>query len=555
MTKRIFKSMFIVALSIFVATIVLFMGVLYGYFSDLQQKQLQTQAELIVHGLENEGLSYIKNLDLENYRITWIENHGHVLYDNKTNHDEMENHQTREEVQEAIKYGTGDSSRYSTTLTEKFYYYAVKLSDGSILRVSTSQKTVLTLLLNMVQPILIIFICAFIFSLLLANYASKKIVKPLNNVNLDHPLDNEGYDELSPLLRRIHRQQMQIKEKNEELIQKKEEFTIITQGMQEGIVLLNTNLEILSMNQCARQIFHFEDTKQGFDFILLCHHAQLQELLEKAKSGKRGEIILTIHKRIYQIDISPIESNGNVSGIALFIFDVTEKTKTEQIRKEFSANVSHELKTPLQTISGCAELMMHGLVKPEDISKFSSTIYEEAQRMVKLIEDIIQLSHVEEGIYEMEWKQIDLYEVAKAVEKNLSIPAKKANVEVRVEGKSTYIITIPQLLQTILYNLCENAIKYNKPGGKVNICIQENKEEVYVEVSDTGIGIPNEYQDRIFERFYRVDQSHSKRVEGTGLGLSIVKHAVHLLKGSIRLESEIDKGTTMQLRFPKKGEN
>ncbi len=555
MTKRIFKSMFIVALSIFVATIVLFMGVLYGYFSDLQQKQLQTQAELIVHGLENEGFSYIKNLDLENYRITWIENHGHVLYDNKTNHDDMENHQTREEVQEAIKYGTGDSSRYSTTLTEKFYYYAVKLSDGSILRVSTSQKTVLTLLLNMVQPILIIFICAFIFSLLLANYASKKIVKPLNNVNLDHPLDNEGYDELSPLLRRIHRQQMQIKEKNEELIQKKEEFTIITQGMQEGIVLLNTNLEILSMNQCARQIFHFEDTKQGFDFILLCHHAQLQELLEKAKSGKRGEIILTIHKRIYQIDISPIESNGNVSGIALFIFDVTEKTKTEQIRKEFSANVSHELKTPLQTISGCAELMMHGLVKPEDISKFSSTIYEEAQRMVKLIEDIIQLSHVEEGIYEMEWKQIDLYEVAKAVEKNLSIPAKKANVEVRVEGKSTYITTIPQLLQTILYNLCENAIKYNKPGGKVNICIQENKEEVYVEVSDTGIGIPNEYQDRIFERFYRVDQSHSKRVEGTGLGLSIVKHAVHLLKGSIRLESEIDKGTTMQLRFPKKGEN
>lgn len=547
--------MFIVALSIFVATIVLFMGVLYGYFSDLQQKQLQTQAELIVHGLENEGFSYIKNLDLENYRITWIENHGHVLYDNKTNHDDMENHQTREEVQEAIKYGTGDSSRYSTTLTEKFYYYAVKLSDGSILRVSTSQKTVLTLLLNMVQPILIIFICAFIFSLLLANYASKKIVKPLNNVNLDHPLDNEGYDELSPLLRRIHRQQMQIKEKNEELIQKKEEFTIITQGMQEGIVLLNTNLEILSMNQCARQIFHFEDTKQGFDFILLCHHAQLQELLEKAKSGKRGEIILTIHKRIYQIDISPIESNGNVSGIALFIFDVTEKTKTEQIRKEFSANVSHELKTPLQTISGCAELMMHGLVKPEDISKFSSTIYEEAQRMVKLIEDIIQLSHVEEGIYEMEWKQIDLYEVAKAVEKNLSIPAKKANVEVRVEGKSTYITTIPQLLQTILYNLCENAIKYNKPGGKVNICIQENKEEVYVEVSDTGIGIPNEYQDRIFERFYRVDQSHSKRVEGTGLGLSIVKHAVHLLKGSIRLESEIDKGTTMQLRFPKKGEN
>lgn len=547
--------MFIVALSMFVATIVLFMGVLYGYFSDLQQKQLQTQAELIVHGLENEGLSYIKNLDLENYRITWIENHGHVLYDNKTNHDDMENHQTREEVQEAIKYGTGDSSRYSTTLTEKFYYYAVKLSDGSILRVSTSQKTVLTLLLNMVQPILIIFICAFIFSLLLANYASKKIVKPLNNVNLDHPLDNEGYDELSPLLRRIHRQQMQIKEKNEELIQKKEEFTIITQGMQEGIVLLNTNLEILSMNQCARQIFHFEDTKQGFDFILLCHHAQLQELLEKAKSGKRGEIILTIHKRIYQIDISPIESNGNVSGIALFIFDVTEKTKTEQIRKEFSANVSHELKTPLQTISGCAELMMHGLVKPEDISKFSSTIYEEAQRMVKLIEDIIQLSHVEEGIYEMEWKQIDLYEVAKEVEKNLSIPAKTANVEVRVEGKSTYITTIPQLLQTILYNLCENAIKYNKPGGKVNICIQENKEEVYVEVSDTGIGIPNEYQDRIFERFYRVDQSHSKRVEGTGLGLSIVKHAVHLLKGSIRLESEIDNGTTMQLRFPKKGEN
>lgn len=550
MTKRIFNSIIIVALSIFVATIVLFMGVLYGYFSDIQQTQLKTQTELIAQGLQNEGFSYIKNLDFGNYRITWIEDNGHVLYDNKKNHDDMENHQKREEVQEAIKFGTGDSSRYSTTLTEKFYYYAEKLKDGSILRVSTSQKTVLMLLMNMIQPILIIFILAFIFSLLLANYVSKKIVKPLNNVNLDHPLDNEGYDELSPLLRRIHRQQMQIKEKNEELKQKKEEFIIITQGMQEGILLLNKDLETISMNQCARNILNFDGKTEEFDFMLVCHNSQLQDLLEEARSGKRGEISISINKGIYQIDISPIQSNEVVSGIALFIFDITEKAKAEQIRKEFSANVSHELKTPLQTISGCAELMMHGLVKEKDISKFSSDIYDEAQRMITLIEDIIKLSHLEEGTYEMEWKQIDVYDLAEKVIKNLSMIAKKTNIQMNVEGKSVYINTIPQLMQTILYNLCENAIKYNKPGGKVKINIQENDKEVCVSVSDTGIGISHEYQDRIFERFYRVDQSHSKQVEGTGLGLSIVKHAVHLLQGNISLESEIDKGTRIQLRFP-----
>ncbi len=551
MTKRIFNSIITVALSIFVATTVLFMGVLYGYFSDIQQKQLKTQTELIAEGLQNEGFSYLKDLDFGNDRITWIEDNGRVLYDNKTNHDDMENHQKREEVQEAIKFGTGESFRYSTTLTEKFNYYAKKLDDGSILRVSVSQKTVLTLLMNMVQPILIIFIFAFIFSLLLANYVSKKIVKPLNNVDLDHPLENEGYDELSPLLRRIHRQQMKIKEKNEELKQKKEEFLIITQGMQEGIVLFNKDLETISMNQCARNILNYNGKTEEFDFMLICHNPQLQDLLEQARNGKRGEISLTINNGIYQLEISPIQSNEIVSGIALFIFNITEKAKAEQIRKEFSANVSHELKTPLQTILGCAEIMKRGMVKEKDISKFSSNIYDEAQRMITLIEDIIKLSHLEEGIYEMEWKQIDVYDLVEKVIKNLSMTAKKANIQMRVEGKVVYMNTVPQLMQTILYNLCENAIKYNKSGGNVKISLQETEKEVYIKVSDTGVGIPYEYQDRIFERFYRVDQSHSKRVEGTGLGLSIVKHAVHLLQGNISLESEIDKGTTIQLRFPK----
>ena len=444
MTKQIFKAVCLAAIAVFGASLVIIMGALYGYFSEMQMKQIRIQSELAARGVENNGLAYLDSLKDEEYRVTWIAADGTVKYDSRTDGRTMENHLEREEIREALSGGIGESARYSSTLMEQQLYCARKLADGTVLRLSGTQYTWWTLALGMQQPILLIASFAIGFSLFLAFRFSRKIVEPLNRLDLDSPRPEDIYEELSPLVSRIGSQKRQLKTQAE------------------------------------------------------------------------------------------------------------EKAKAEQMRREFTANVSHELKTPLQSISGCAELLLGGMVKPEDVPRFSRQIFSESQRMIVLIEDIIKLSHLDEVASDMQWENADLYELAERTAATLMPAAEKAGVLLLLTGKKSVLYGIPQLLSGIIFNLCDNAIKYNHPGGNAVIHISDDEDTVYLSVSDNGIGIPHEQQSRIFERFYRVDKSHSKEVGGTGLGLSIVKHSAKLHHAEIRLQSTLGKGTKITISFPKR---
>lgn len=551
MTKRIFRTIFAVAISIFLASALLFMTVLYEYFSGIGQKQLRVQIDLASQGVEREGLDYLQSLNVKDYRITWIGTDGKVLYDSISNADEMENHFERKEVKEALSEGYGASSRYSSTLTQRYLYGAKRLSDGTVIRLSVAQNSLLILTLGMLQPIIVIFIIAIILSAFLASRLSKKIVKPLNEINLDKPLDNDGYDELSPLLRRIDAQQKEIGRKSDELKQKQNEFEVMTSSMSEGIILLNRKGTILSINKAAVKLFGTDRFCVGEDIVSINRSLELADLLNKAKNGKHSERVVELGIGRYQMMASPVISNDTVSGIVLLILDVTEKEKAEQLRREFTANVSHELKTPLHTISGSAELLANGMVKPEDIPVFSNRIYSEAQRMIQLVEDIIRLSHLDEGAEDMKWDTVNLYAVAEDTVKLLADEAKSKGIKFELHGDAVSINGIRQLLQEIVYNLCDNAIKYNRRDGLVSVEVKDMGDAAMISVSDTGIGIPAEHQNRIFERFYRVDKSHSKEIGGTGLGLSIVKHAAKLHNAEIILRSIVNKGTEITIKFPK----
>ncbi len=552
MTKRIFRSIFLVSISIFLIFVGSFTVVLYNNFSDVKLSQLKTQTNFVAQGVNHEGINYFDGLDDSDYRITWIDTDGTVLLDNEYDLTEMENHLQREEVKEAMSQGTGESTRYSNTLLERSIYYAQRLDDGTVIRLSEPQNTLLKLFLSMLWPIIIICIVAAFLSLLLALRLSKKIVKPLNELNLDEPLSNDGYDELSPLLRRINIQQQQIKRQSDELLQKQREFEAVTTGMTEGIVLLSSKRVILSINPAAMKLFGTDSSCVGKFILSVNRSPELQELLLKASNGKYAEKVIELADGKYQIDVSPIVSKGKVSGMVMLLLDVTEKEKIEQMRREFTANVSHELKTPLHTISGCAELMSNGMVKEKDMVNFSAQIYTEAQRMIRLVEDIIKLSHLDEGANDMEREEVNLYSLAKKTAESLAPVAEAADVKITVTGEDSFIIGIPQLLQGIIYNLCDNAIKYNHKGGSVTVSVKKDVKTVRLTVSDTGIGIPAEHQDRIFERFYRVDKSHSKEIGGTGLGLSIVKHAVKLHDANIELQSEPGLGTNITVSFKAK---
>lgn len=551
MTKRIFHSIFLVTISVFLASVVLLMGILYDYFSGVQKAQLQVQTNLAVQGVLHDGMDYFDGLDTGSYRITWIGTDGTVLYDSRSDSQGMENHMQREEVDEALKYGSGESTRYSNTLLERFFYCAQRMEDGTVLRLSVAQSTLLTLLLGMTQPLCVLFVVALVLSLVLASRLSKKIVKPLNQLDLDHPLSNNEYDELSPLLRRVNAQQTQIKNQHTEMLQKQQEFEAVTTGMNEGLVLLNSQREILSINPAAQRLFQTDGSCVGSPILSIDRSPELQELLVKAGGGQYAETVLQLGAGSYQMDVSPIHTKGKVSGMVLLLLDVTEKAKAEQIRREFTANVSHELKTPLHTISGCAELLAEGIVKQEDVPQFSQRIYQEAQRMIRLVEDIIHLSHLDEGANDMKREPVDLYALAEETVERLRPAAKAAQVTLTLEGRSSSLQGVPQLLRGIVYNLCDNAIKYNHPGGQVQVQVEPGPQGIRLTVADTGIGIPAEHQQRVFERFYRVDKSHSKEIGGTGLGLSIVKHAARLHGASIDLQSEPGQGTTICVMFPK----
>ena len=551
MTKRIFRTVFVVAISIFIASAVLFMTVLYDYFSGIQQNQLRMQIDLASQGVEDEGLDYLKNLNIKDYRVTWIGTDGKVLYDSISEADEMENHFEREEVKEALSEGYGASSRYSSTLTQRYLYGAKRLPDGTVIRLSVIQNSLLILTLGMLPPIMIIFVIAIILSAFLASRLSKKIVKPLNELNLDKPLDNNGYDELSPLFRRIDTQQKEISRQSEELKQRQNELEVMTSAMSEGIILLNNRGTVLSINKAAAKLFGTDCFCIGEDIVSINRSLELAQLLNKAKNGEHSERVVELGCGQYQMMASPVISNNIVSGIVLLILDVTEKEKAEQLRREFTANVSHELKTPLHTISGSAELLANGMVKPEDIPIFLKRIYSEAQRMIQLVEDIIRLSHLDEGAEDMKWDMVDLYAVAEETINSLADEAENNGIKFELYGATVLINGIRQLLQEITYNLCDNAIKYNCRGGSVSVGVKNENEFAVLTITDTGIGIPAEHQERIFERFYRVDKSHSKEIGGTGLGLSIVKHAAKLHNAEIELHSIVNKGTEITIKFPK----
>ena len=551
MTKRIFRSICLVALVVFLSSVTLIMGILYDYFSQVQQDQLRIEAGLAARGVEKNGAAYFDGLNTQSYRITWIGADGTVLFDSDSDAGSMENHLEREEVKQAMASGFGHSSRYSSTLMERLLYSAQRLDDGSVIRLAITQNSVLTIVLGMIQPILLVSLVAVILALVLASRVSKAVVRPLNELNLDEPLNNEGFDELSPLLRRIDSQQRQLKGQSLELKQKKDEFLAVTSNMSEGLVLLNSTGMILSINNAALTTLDADKSCVGQDILTVNRSLEMQKLLDEARTGQRSETKLCLSGREYQLDASPIISGGIFGGVALLLFDITERENAEQLRREFTANVSHELKTPLHSISGCAELMKNGLVKPEDTVRFAGQIYSEAQRLINLVEDIIRLSRLDEGAEDMQRERIDLYALSGSVIDSLENEAKENNISMALCGGPAFIWGVRQLVGGMIYNLCENAIKYNKENGSVKLTVSNEGEFSVLNVSDTGIGIPPEHQSRVFERFYRVDKSHSKEVGGTGLGLSIVKHSAMVHNAKIDLQSTPGKGTSITVRFPK----
>ena len=551
MTQRIFKSIFFVAVMVFVASVLIILGFLYGYFSDVQTTQLKMQTELAAHGVNLDGEAYFDGLEAEDYRVTWIATDGTVLYDNYGDESAMENHLWREEVREALKYGFGESERNSSTLEERALYAAQRLNDGTVIRLSIAQSSILTLILGMLQPMCTVFAIALILSLFLAYRLAKNIVEPLNKLNLDEPLKNENYDELAPLLRRIAWQQKELSKKSSELQNRQNEFEAVTDSMNEGLVLMNYKGTILSINEAAARLLDTGHESVGKNILTINRNMELQEILSKALAGETAQKVVAISEGYYQIEASPVIADGAISGMALLIFNVTERENAEQMRREFTANVSHELKTPLHTISGYAELMKAGIVKSDDVPNFASKIYGEAQRLSQLVEDILNLSHLDEGAEGMARMDVDVYALCEATIKSLETEAAGADVKMSLTGERGIINGIPQLLGSIIYNLCDNAIKYNKEGGSVNVTVTDKDIEVIVSVKDTGIGIPQEHLDRIFERFYRVDKSHSKEVGGTGLGLSIVKHAVKIHDAKVDVTSTVGEGTTITVAFPK----
>ena len=549
MTKRIFRSIFTVAAVIILASFVLITGVLYEYFSNKQVDQLNMQTHLAAQGLEAAGEDYLSDMDISGCRLTWIAADGTVLYDSQAELSGMENHADREEVRQALKTGHGESMRYSTTLMERQLYSADRLSDGTVVRISDTQYTPLTLILGMIQPVIIIALIALLLSLLLASRMAKRIVKPLNEMSLDNAEKIETYPELAPLTDKLKSQQNQLREQEKELRRRRDEFDAATGSMTEGLVLLNEQGSVLSINKAATKALDIGRYCIGKDIRALSEEPRLRETVEKALGGEHGEAHITLGGVSYRLYASPVTSGDRVAGAALLMLDTTEKEKAEQLRREFSANVSHELKSPLHTISGCAELLANGIVKPEDVPHFLSQIQSESKRMIALIEDIIKLSHLDEGAEDMQREDVDLLSVARREAGNLSQAAEDAGVTLTVSGESAVINGIPQLLAAIVHNLCENAIKYNHPGGFARVNVRREGKKTLLTVEDDGIGIPPEEQQRIFERFYRVDKSHSKEVGGTGLGLSIVKHAAALHNARISVVSAPDRGTTITLAF------
>lgn len=549
MTKKIFKSILIVAGTVLLASIVIIMGCLYEYFSNIQKDKLADELDIAASAVELYGTDYLKNIDSERYRITWIQADGKVIYDTQAGADSMENHADRQEVKQALAEGEGSSSRYSDTLMEKTSYYARLLDDGSVLRVSTTYATAGLLVLGMLQPILVVLIAALVLSGILARRISKRIVEPMNSIDLDRPLENDTYEELSPLLNRINQQHKEIEMQMRYLKQRTDEFTQITESMKEGLILLDNKGNVLSINEAAQNILETDSDCIGQSFLSIERSRNINNAIQSAFEEGHSEIYAQYGSREYQVDISRIESGGETVGAVLLAFDITEQQNAQRNRREFTANVSHELKTPLQGIIGSAELIENGMVKPEDMPRFIGHIRKEASRLVTLIEDIIRLSQLDEG-RQMPSEQVDLFELAGEVKSVLEGACEAKHINMKLMGEHVFVDGVKRLLYEIIYNLCDNAVKYNNEGGIADIDISSDEKNAYITVRDSGIGIPQDQQQRVFERFYRVDKSHSKESGGTGLGLSIVKHAVSYHNGTVSMKSEPGNGTEIRVSIP-----
>ena len=551
MTKKIFKSIMFVCALVLAVGLAAVMGILYSNFDGQMRKELSKEAAYLAYGVEQQGLDYLKNIKDKSARITYIDQDGTVLFDNEADVSEMKNHSDRTEFQKAEKYGAGESSRYSDTLSEKTIYYALRLKDGTVLRVSGTQDSVLALVENLIFPLCGLLCLMLILSGIMASAISKRIVKPINELDLESPEENQIYEELSPLLSKIHRQNREIQNQLELAKQQQEEFALITENMQEGLIVIDKYTMILSANSSAWNLFHMDRVCQGESVYCLDREEEFRHAIEQVLSGEHTELVLKLNGSDIQLIANPVIRDKKTEGAVVLLVNVTEKLERESLRREFSANVSHELKTPLTSISGFAEIMQGGLVKNEDIPKFAGRIYKESQRLLQLVEDVIQISQLDEEKTSYVWEPVDVYQVCKNAFESLKEKAKRLNVHLYICGERMKMEAVRTLLEEAIYNVCDNAIKYNRNDGSVSVFLVQTAQEIQIVVKDTGVGIPKEDQDRVFERFYRVDKSHSKEIGGTGLGLSIVKHAVGALKGSVILRSEEGNGTEICMKFPK----
>lgn len=550
MNKKIFFSSCLVAFTVLIISLAMSTGVLFNQFEKQVEQELKEESELLASVTEDAGVENIADYDFGSRRVTVIGNDGGVLFDSQADASQMENHSDREEFKEAVLYGTGMSSRYSDTLTEKNIYYAVRLSDGSILRLSAPQSTIFAFLSDLIGPICIVILIALILSAVLAIKLSESILKPINALDLDNPENNKTYDELAPLLTKINRQKLVIDNQLHEAKQKQKEFKLITDNMREGLLVIDSNSDILTYNAAAEKLLDITD-ETSLASLKIYRSTQVIDAVDEALKGNNSECQITQHSRQYSLIANPVFRDGEIIGAVIVLLDITEKAQREQLRREFTANVSHELKTPLTSIYGFAELMKDGDMKKEDMEDFAKSIYDETKHLITLVGDIIKLSALDEKSRFYEKETVDLYALACETAERLKVDAAKKHVTVNVDGEKAEYIGVRQILTDIIYNLCENAIKYNRENGSVDVSVAENDTNIILKVKDTGIGIPQEHQERVFERFYRVDKSHSKEIGGTGLGLSIVKHGVLYHGGEISMESEPGKGTEITVTFKK----
>lgn len=557
MNKKIFRSSLLTVCLVLAATIALIMGLLFHFFEKQIQKELANEAGFLAHALENEGAGYFDSFDNKNNRlagnnrITWIDENGTVLFDSRADVSELDNHADRDEIKTAMKEGKGMSTRYSKTLTEKTVNYAIRLSDGSILRVSTEQYTVVTILMGMLQPILFIMFVALILTLVLSARVSKAIIEPINKLDLEVPENNETYEELTPLLRKIADQKKTIGEQLADARKKQKEFNLITENMSEGFLVIDADANLLTYNSAALNLLEITPPADR-SVLLFCRAKEFRGVISDVLSGIKAENTMVREERSYSLIANPVFEKESVIGAVVVILDITEREKRDALRREFTANVSHELKTPLTSISGFAELMKAGDVLENDVTDFSKSIYDEAQRLITLVNDIIKISELDGQSIPYEKETVDLYELSKEVIGRLEKEADKKNITFHLIGGRAEIIGVHKILEEMLYNLCDNAMKYNKENGTVDVLVNQTGDGVNVIVRDTGIGIPISHQDRVFERFYRVDKSHSKKVGGTGLGLAIVKHGALYHHAKLSLESTVDVGTVVTIAFSKK---